>query len=231
MWITKNNELGFIHIPKCAGTGIRASFQAMPKDIRRTWAFTNFIGSHCRYNTWMAKQAERDRYARPEPKKWFTCVRHPVDRAVSYYYFQIASDQQRLDQDNAKTWPIETFEKRIELYKKIGIDDVVLWTEKFQKELVAIDPENTKWIKWVNKQGILHAQHLYIEGCPNLRIYKTENIQQLYQWLQQDYGLPIENVVANTTTHKTYQQELNPKTIDLLYRKYKQDFEQFGYTI
>ena len=231
MWITRNNELGFIHIPKCAGSGIRASFKAMPKDVRRSWALVNFIGSHCRYNTWTGKQAERERYARPEPKKWFTCVRHPIDRAVSYYYFQIASDQNRLDQDRIKTWPRETFEKRIELYKSIGIDDVVTWSKKFQRELVAIDPKNPLWIEWIGKQGILDAQHLYIEGCPNLRIYKTEKIDKLYKWLQEDYGLPVENIVANTSNHKTYQEELQPNTIDILYNKYQQDFEQFEYTV
>jgi len=230
MWITRNNKLGFIHIPKCAGTSMKRAFLQLPKDSRKTgWGIDNWMGTHTRYSTWIRKANERKRHARSEPEKWFTIVRHPCARAVSYYYFQITSDEYRLKNDKIKTWPKETFEKRVQLFKHMGINHVVTWSDEFVSEMQNIDPKNYYWNEWLAKQGILSEQFLYIEGCNNIKIFKTEKIEKCYSWLKEKYDLELDVYHANSSKHGLWQEELSQDTIEILFKKYSRDFKQFGY--
>jgi hypothetical protein len=232
MFITKNNRLGFIHIPKTGGTSIEVAMRNLGPESKHTWKAVSVFSAHSSYNDWIQKTQQLEYYGRVPPLKWFTLVRHPMARMQSSYYYQIKHDKMRVSGEMPlKAWPKEHFEKRIEIYERMGINHVAQWSEEFVAEMTAIAPDNRYWWKHVNHRGIQKPQNLWIEDCPSIKIFKLENIDQCWQWLQKQ-GAPVEATHVKSSGSKPhwskdFTQETQSKILDY----YKQDFKKFGYAI
>ena len=77
MYISKNKKLGFIHIPKTGGRSIFQASKQLPKGYNLIKEKT--VKSH----------AKREDYKGVPPEIWFSIIRHPGERLVSYYHMMI----------------------------------------------------------------------------------------------------------------------------------------------
>jgi hypothetical protein len=233
MFITKNNKLGFIHIPKTGGTSIEVAFLNLDKEVRRAgWEPISVLGAHSSYQDWEKSTQERKYYGRSNPDKWFTIVRHPIARMQSYYYYQIKYDKMRLSGEKPlKFWTREQFKKRIEIFESMGIDHVAGMTQEFIDEIINAFPDDSNWKKSATSRGIMKPQGLFIQGCKNIRVFKLEKIDKCYDWLHAQ-GAPVEYTHAKSSGERSqhWSKELRPDTIDRIIEWYKDDIKQFKYT-
>ena len=76
MFVTTNNKIGFIHIPKCGGTSIYHAFRGglrgpNKRDRQDPWSPWPVMEPHSTYKEFKAESTF------PGPVTWFTIVRHP----------------------------------------------------------------------------------------------------------------------------------------------------------
>ena len=216
MLITAFNELpriGYIHIPKCGGKSVAESFHRINTDDMQLSMDTT------KHWTYMQYKNTPKGYARyGEPDFWFTTVRHPASRWLSWYYYTMHGDK-----ISEKTAPF--YKQRLALFEKYGPNETIMCN----KELVAE----------LNDIGILKETYRapkilmfdYIRGAKNLHIFDIEqHSEKMFLWLNQK-GFPIEPIHTNKnkSNSKPWQDILSEKTRKYLFQKQAVDYDYFGY--
>ena len=135
----------------------------------------------------------------------FTVVRNPYDRIISWYFFLK-----------------QTIDIELDIKKKIKMEnDFVNTVEDWIK-----DPYGNKFTcKRVKKKHyILDTQCSFIDETVD--ILKFENLnKELNKFFNKEIKLPT----INKSNHKHYLKYYNQETLDIVYERYKEDFERLNY--
>jgi len=143
----------------------------------------------------------------------FLFVRNPYARLVSYFHYQIKQGRQKGCRESKKF-----------IYGLNGVSiplDFNRYVEFICEKMLPPYALMANYIVYKNKTIINFVGRVEQIKKDIIRLLKTLN-------------LPINNLLKlphiNTTKHKPYQVYYNKTTCDLVYDKYKQDFEVFGYS-
>ena len=186
-----SHDLAFIHIPKTGGTSVF------------TWIAENF-----EYVKNGSKHSTIAQYKKSFaiPKNYFSVVRHPVDRVLSWYRYQYKMILYREGKGKPKANDAEIKE----LY------------------LQGIDKSFTGCANVLFDKTILRPQIKYFDNNITF-LLKCENLNEDFSKIQQLTGcykdLPFKNISKNKSIEKT----VNKRTIEIINDIYKEDFKQLGY--
>lgn len=216
MFITTNKKIGFIHIPKCGGSSIHAAFRGGIKGPNKNnpddpWSPWQPCGAHITY-----LRTVKDKITQPET--WFTVVRNPFARYHSWYYYQIAWNKKRLSGElGLKDLDPVLLKQQIAALEKVGIKNTLLNLDEI------CDKPTLKQIR--------RPQFEWIDGCKNIRWFKLEEIEMLYEWLH-EMGCAVEYTHEKKNPKKlTWQEEFDDEMIQCIQQRYAIDFEKFGYEL
>jgi hypothetical protein len=199
--IIDKEKLIFVHIPKNAGSAIKRLF--FEKDELETPFKHKTIHEIKKENP-----KEYDSY------KKFAIVRNPYDRTVSWYAYQ---RKYRLDteltdyNDNLHTYQYINGEYKIIDTAKAPIDAFKSWITLDHYELQKDDHLFKQQYAWVDETVV---------------ILKYENLnKELNDFL----GKKIELSPVNETSRYDTLDYYDKESLDIIYNKYKEDFEKFNY--
>ena len=216
MFVTTNKKLGFIHIPKCGGSSISAAFRYGQKGPNKNnphdpWSPWYPCATHAHYSKILRENIEL-------PKTWFTTVRNPFARYHSWYYYQIAWNKKRINGElKMKRFTVEEMQRQVDLLEDLGIKETLLNLD----DVVA---------QGVPKQ-VAKPQYDWISGCPNIKWFRLEEIEKLYEWLHK-MGCNVEySHVKKNPKKLTWQEEFDDEMIEYVQKRYAIDFEKFGYEL
>jgi|TARA_Y100000310_G_scaffold337028_1_gene423059 hypothetical protein len=199
--IIDKEKLIFIHIPKNAGTSVEIFFMA---DERKPEA-----GKHAeKHDTIeMIKNKFSNEY---ETYKKFAIVRNPYDRMVSWYFHL----KKEAEKDYAGIW--KGFKITIE---KSFPFDFAEWVK---------DPFKTLYTKWKlsgeTSNLLNNHQHVWVDETVNILKYENLN-KELNDFLKRRIDLPRKN----ESSHDHYLKYYDKHSLDIVYERYKEDFEKFNY--
>jgi chondroitin 4-sulfotransferase 11 len=135
----------------------------------------------------------------------FAIVRNPYDRMVSWYFF-------------------------VKLYmksQKTNIEfDFKQWIKNPFKESYKKEKPYENWLN-LHKDLLFRPQYTWVTPSKwSVTILKYENLkEELNKFLEKEINLPI----VNKTEHEYYLKYYDKESLDIVYDKYKEDFEKFNY--
>lgn len=136
----------------------------------------------------------------------FTFVRNPFARTVSCYRNKIEGRE----------------ESKLRYFKVIGLEKDYGF-ETYVKSISAIPDE------WAERHFATQYFQVYKQGkCIVDYIGRFENLFEEYEVIRQKYGLE-ELEHKNASTRYDYRDYYTEELVELVYRRYKIDFEVFGY--
>ena len=198
--ILDEHKLIFIHIPKNAGTSIESIF--LTEEYRKKYP-VKIIERHATIYDVKDKFPEKyDLYIK------FAVIRNPYERMVSWYCYvkQIVSE----------------YNSRNMLYP----EKIVNWNYTFlnflnePEKLTEIATESVGLKTNYNK--LFKLQNTWVDN--SVRIIKYENLNEVFFKLFK-VNLPIKN----KTIRDNYLNYYDKETLDIVYNKYKKDFEIYKY--
>lgn len=133
----------------------------------------------------------------------FTIVRNPFDRLVSEFYH--VKNPNNL------------------AFKDFGN----LTFENFVEKVFIFDSSKRKWLF----DRHIEPQHLFLEGCTQIEIFKFEEIEKCFDYLKNivDKNLSFGHE-RKSRARKPFQEYYNNSTRMLVEEFYKKDLEMFSYT-
>ena len=141
--------------------------------------------------------------------KKFAVVRNPYDRMVSWYAFQ---KRFRMNNDLIRTYEYNsnTHSYDVASIEKADIDGFRnWWGEQFDL---------------FGKDRLLNPQHTWIDETVTILKYESLN-EELSDFLGRKIKLPITNETSRHEILDYYDQ----RSLDVVYDRYKEDFERFNY--
>ena len=193
----------FIHIPKNAGTAVEKYFGIHNLDT----LYPNDERALNHDTIYEIKSKFPNKY---KSYKKFAIVRNPYERMVSWY-FHLKEEAER---------EVEFFNTTLEKAFPFGF---IKWLE---------DPFKTQFTKWKlpNNKFVQVDKLLKDTQCAwvdkTVTILKYENLKKE---LNEFFGEKIDLPITNKTTHKHYLNYYNKNTLDIVYERYKEDFDKFDY--
>ena len=193
----------FIHIPKNAGTAVEKYFGIHNLDT----LYPNDERALKHDTIYEIKSKFPNKY---KSYKKFAIVRNPYERMVSWY-FHLKEEAER---------EVEFFNTTLEKAFPFGF---IKWLE---------DPFKTQFTKWKlpNNKFVQVDKLLKDTQCAwvdkTVTILKYENLKKE---LNEFFGEKIDLPITNKTTHKHYLNYYNKNTLDIVYERYKEDFDKFDY--
>ena len=193
----------FVHIPKNAGTSIRRYFGNLSTYHETIYDFKDVFPD--KYNSY----------------KKFAVVRNPYDRMVSWYFYlqkQAKEWVRFIDPENGMNLA-ESLDK--EEFNKIFTDSFIKWVidpfkySDTKKQL----PESSNYDLRLTKM-----QHEWVDDT--VTILKYENLNEE---INEFFGEEIDLPVINKSTHINYLNYYNKRSLDIVYERYKEDFEKYNY--
>ena len=198
----------FIHIPKNAGTSIKAFFEC--KEF------------HNKHRT--IEQIKTDNIEAYNSYKKFTIVRNPYDRMISWYFYlkrAMGIEQTRGDHrwSSGEHFPSNFLEWIKDPLKNY----YTLWKLSDIRNSLHTDIE---FIGNGRKNGVplLSQQYLWLDDT--VRVLKYENLNEE---LNKFFGKKINIPTRNNTERKDYLHYYDEESLNIVYNRYKEDFEIFNY--
>jgi len=190
-YITSHETL-FIHIPKTGGTSI-----------------FNWIEENLDCKKQGPKHATINQYRKSfgEIENYFSIIRHPIDRLLSWYHYQYKMILYREQKNKPKPNDIEIKN----LYLK-GFNESFTGTPNALFDKTILRPQ----INYFNKDEILF-------------LIKYENINQDFKKIQNFFNCFKPLPFKNSSKNKIVKTKINKETLNIIYDVYQKDFEQLGY--
>ena len=190
------SNIGFVHIPKTGGVSVKRWFKAIEQPLPETVDFPkqNML---------------------PDADWWFTIVRNPYDRMVSWYEWSILNAQAQKYWISNGRYPDEECAGRlakIELAEQIYHKGFDTWLKEYVTvESYLYDPQ-ASWFDHVDL------------------ICKTENLHTDFTIVKEKLGQSLELRKYNWTKkqHKV-SEYYSDWSWGFVYETYKEDFEKFQY--
>jgi len=206
--IIDKEKLIFIHIPKNAGTSIKSFFKS--KEIH-----------HKHKNI---KQIKKENIEAYNSYKKFTIVRNPYDRMVSWYFYLKRAMSIEYTRGDYRWKPGEHFpDSFLEWVKNPLGNYYSIWKLSDTHNSLHTDIE-------INRGGgriglpLLSPQYRWIDNT--VEVLKYENLNKdLNNFFKKKIDIPS----INTTQHKEYINYYNKESLNIVYARYKEDFEKFNY--
>ena len=190
-----SHDLAFIHVPKTGGTSIL-------KWIEQNFDYNKIASKHANIFEFTGRKYG----SHSRPKNYFTVVRNPYHRILSWYYYQDKMLNKRLE----KNKPREN-DNELKKLLEVGIND------SFTGEKSALYDKN-----------ILKPQTKFYDADIKFILYQ-ENLVNDFKKIQKFTNcykdLPFENKSKNSNNVNI----LNEKTIKLINEIYSDDFKILGY--
>ena len=231
----------FLHIPKNAGINFR---NRVPKELVRgeNYIPMQFIadnlqnsiisephplGTFPSYGRWWHNPISYQLKHIPQLNKlpWITIIRHPADRLVSWFHFV----QKRRIARGKTSWNI-TFESFIldnglkEMYDR-GIDS-------YNKGVDYPMPTHT-WPLFFSYGGNWKPQDSQCKW-----IYELDNIdvkcfrkEDEFEKMEDYVGFKFSDTQYNSTIHDSWETYYTDEMREIVYERYKEDYERLGYDI
>ena len=191
--ILKDQKTIFVHIPKCAGTSIESLFyqNAIDKDVP---------GKHLTFREYQQKEGFKN-------FKYFTFVRNPWDRAVSYFFYR---KKRKLD-----LFGYASFNDWIAFYSS---DDVHEYK----------DSHNQFWRACLTQKDFISTEN----GDMVSTIGKTEFLHDAWNDIKYLHGIQVESKLPhiNRTNHMNYREHYNDETRKIIEKRFLVDIDTFKYT-
>jgi len=205
------DDWAFVHIPKTGG--INFKLRTPKKQKRGEFYYPENIKSPIYY--WWHQPISYQIEHNPDLKdiQWITIVRHPADRLVSFYFFII--------------------KKMKELYET----DINISFEDYIKNdgLKILYEDNLGgsgyWPQFISEGGIwkLHnSQCSWVFEFDNVISFRMED--QLKE-LEDYVGFKFTNTKFNSIPHDSWEKYYTDEMRKIVYERYKEDYQSFGYDI
>jgi len=218
MFVTTNKKIGYIHIPKCGGTSVFLAFDKLGREKEDIpWSPWPIAKTHAKY---VNIENKLDLH----PEIWFTSIRNPYARFHTWYYFIQEWDKKRLNGElPLKGQTEESLQYRIDFYSNHSPKEVL---KKFDNLL------STKENKLKHAvSNISTLQYAWVKDCPNIKIFKLEKINEMWDWLK-NIGCPVDYTHAKKNDNKLGSwQDFDEETLLLIQKRWADDFEKFGYEL
>ena len=190
----------FIHIPKNAGSSIKNYFK-----------YSSSYNTHRTID--QIKQENPEAY---NSYRKFAIVRNPYDRMVSWYFYL----KKEMEKEHLKgdwRWKSgEYFASNFKEWVKYPMGD------HYPKWKISNTSNSKDLIKC--NISLLSPQYAWIDDTVN--ILKYENISKdLNNFFEEQIDIPI----FNNSKHEYYLNYYDKDSLDIVYDRYKQDFDKFNY--
>jgi hypothetical protein len=218
MIIDKHKTI-FVHIPKNAGTSIKAFFGAIDDGVAE--------GFHKHKTIKEIKNENPEAY---NSYKKFAIVRNPYERMISWYaYFNsYLLHNDLLNTYNYNSNTVETKKPEISGFKKfIKNPEIETWEYNFNHNyLEASVPGYVKPKPKVNSSRLklLKPQCYWVDET--VKILKYENLKEE---LESFLGTKVDLEKLNKSSRDNILAYYDKESLDIVYEKYKEDFEKFNY--
>jgi len=223
MFVTTNNKIGFIHVPKCGGTSVFKSFDALGRNDRgNPWSPWSIYKTHTSFGQIWPEKIPKDFRGFPGPEQWFTSVRNPYARYHTWYYFAMEWTKKRLSGElPLKGSTEEQIRFGIKFLEEQGPKGVL-------KKLHEFEGDRSK-ISQFKLGNIYNPQVNWFQGCYNCKIFKLEQIELMWEWLK-SLGCPVEYTHAKKTSSKVGTwHDFDEETLVLIQKRYERDFRELDY--
>ena len=202
--IIEEHKTTFVHIPKNAGTSIEKCFGTHNLDTtyngKKAW-------KHDSISTIKHKFPEKY-----ESYRKFAIIRNPYGRMVSWYFHLKKEAEMDIHPDGLLG--------SVENFKKAFPYEFIKWLE---------DPFKTQYTRWKLPGGVLdgllrNPQCTWIDETVTILRYENLN-KEINEFFKKEISLPV----ANKSIHMSYLNYYNKYALDIVYERYKEDFEKFNY--
>ena len=213
--ILDREKLIFIHIPKNAGTSIKklllSEEELKNPDLLR---YDDLNGNVWKHRT--IYDIKKDNNKEYNSYRKFAIIRNPYDRMVSWYSYMggyfANNDLLNTYKFNSKTNDYEIIEtKRPSI---VGFKDFIkdeLWIKGLEAKIPRL-------------KGLLKNQFEWVDDT--VTILKHENLEEdLNNFFNKEIKLPL----TNNTNHQDILTYYDQETLDIVYNKYKKDFDKYNY--
>lgn len=193
----------FVHIPKNAGTSIRRHFGNLSTYHETIYDLKDVFPD--KYNSY----------------KKFAIVRNPYDRMVSWFFYlqkQAKEWVRFIDVENGMNLAESLDEK---VFNEIFTDSFIKWVidpfkySDTRRQL----PEDSNYNLRLTKM-----QQEWVDDTVTILKYENLN-EEINEFFGEEIDLPI----INKSTHVNYLNYYNKHALDIVYDRYKKDFEKFNY--
>ena len=217
MFVTANNKLGFIHIPRTGGTSVAMSFAV----AENGYDIKHVCRTHALYKEFDGVQ----------PQQWFATVRHPGARLHSGYYYQLEQDQRRVSGalSMKSDLTVEFLHSRIDLFQRYGFEQTVISAE-FSQEYNLLKQQYN--IQSLNVLEQMQSTCKYIKGCKNIILFDIETqSQELFDWIKSIVPRINYVHVNGKQQQNNWKQSVTNGFKQYIEKHYADDLERFGYDI
>ena len=197
----------FIHIPKNAGSSVKTYFK--------------YNSSSNKHRT--IKQIKAENPKAYDSYRKFAIVRNPYDRMVSWYFYL----KKEMKKEHLKgDWRWKSGEHFTSNFKQWVEDPLKDYYPKWKISNISNSFDDSFEKKDLTKcdVSLLSSQHVWVNDT--VYILKYENLNEdLNNFFKEHIDIPI----FNNSKHEHYLNYYDKDSLNIVYHRYKQDFDKFNY--
>lgn len=190
-----SHDTVFIHIPKTGGTSvlrwIEENFHYEKRGIKHSWI-----------DKWENTHGPVENY--------FTCVRNPYARILSWFHYQGKKSKERLDKNKARHYDQELFE----IYQT-GFNN---WLKNGNPNVLLNETIKRQQVDYYNSRVLF--------------VLKTETLKQDFKKVQSYFHCysPLDHVNKSKSSLLDYRNEYNSESKKIVSKLYEKDLDILKYT-